>query len=567
MLKQLTITLLLALTGIVNAQWSQDPYHPKYVGGGREPRIAPDGSGGVFIVAQRQNYQLYAMAVDRYGNQRWEEWLYVGGSSRHSRTPYVSGPGDGTVTIAFWGTEIDSALAIFDVMAQRIDTTGTLLWGEDGIILDGEGRDESLYATGVVARPNGDAFISWAEIIPYDPDDPNAPDNQDSHLMRISAEGEMLWDEPVVFDWIEDHTASMVMIPYESEIITGVQTHYNKISNDGELLWGGEGVETGGTFGDGYHFIQVAVPDDEGGIIGAYVHELRIPDRYREYAIYAQRISENGNLPWGDNGFLSLDTANDRNPFSIRNHRIVSLQDGDCVVGWRRKDEDQPSRVRMQRLNKDGRKLWGDLGIEPSDVAQSIGVPELVSSGDDVIVFWYDSRWRDADPESELQSVYSQKLNRDGERLWDDEDVPILITENNIYEYYVCSDANGGAIIFFGAVLVQVSRNGNLGEVLPLEVKPTLPEKGQEKSSLKLRCYPNPSNNLINLKIETRPFNPIEIGVYTVDGSIVEQISAESGASGFYDSDFNAGSIATGIYIVRAVAHQETALEKLCVIK
>ncbi len=537
--RKVFITLLIVLlsTSLLTAQWETNPRHWIYVGGGQEPVIAPDGSGGVFIVAQLGMSHVYAMAVDRYGNLRWDDWLLVGVDSITSRTPMISCPGNGILYISHNANFRDGNDSLrSEAWIQQIDTAGNRRWG-DGIRIE-----QAYHLENIVARPQGDAFITWHSYY----DDENGDRWKRKNVMRINAEGEFLWDEPSITEFRGDH-GEQIVVDSTGLIFSGAYRFY-KIGNDGEHVWDERGVLLGDDedpLPNWSFSIEQRMPDGESGCVFMYRRYCR-----SRYLYGAQRIDSDGNFHWGDNsrGIILSDTISER-PYG----QHFAKADSGFYFLW--DNHFQGIQYRIQSVNIEGQILWGEFGLNANaDSTHAMGGARFVASGSDAILIWRDWHIQDS------VAIFAQKFNPDGDRFWDEYGVPLLITVNDVFEFWTCTDNNGGAIWYANAPIGQINRNGEIGVVLPLSVddSPFLPEQ------LSYSIFPNPTNNSANLYF-TSPINgEMTLKFYDIQGRLILNDFINQGA---LTHPLNISEFPSGSYILQLQSGATESIRTLNVIK
>jgi hypothetical protein len=176
----------------------------------------------------------------------------------------------------------------------------------------------------------------------------------------------------------------------------------------------------------------------------------------------------------------------------------------------------------------------------------------LLSDSATSIYIWGDNRIKGG--------IYAQRLDTLGSQLWDTSDVALNIPMFS--EMYVTTNCAGGAISVgfhqfdFSIRALQVSRDGNLGEVL------TNVKEGK-KNILPLEYnlsqnYPNPFNPTTKIRFEIRDFGLVTLKVFDLLGQEVTTILNEVKPAGSYEVKWNAESVPSGVYFYRLVASPST---------
>ncbi len=181
------------------------------------------------------------------------------------------------------------------------------------------------------------------------------------------------------------------------------------------------------------------VADGAGGVIIAG-HDGR--DESTDTDIYAQRISANGSIVWNING-MPVCRANEKQ-FGLQ---MVADGYGGAVIIWKdyRNGRSLPSAedIYAQRINANGDALWQTNGVPicTSENVQKAGV--ITNDGQNsFIIAWQDMRFS-----SGLYDIYAQKININGVIQWQNNGIPICTTFGYQGVPLVVADGSGGAII------------------------------------------------------------------------------------------------------------------------
>ena len=147
-------------------------------------KIVTDGAGGVIAVWQDgrgADLDIYAQRVSANGSILWStDGSPVCAVTADQSLPTAVPDGSGGV-IAAWS---DLRGAGADIMAQRLDATGTELWHAGGIPLCTSPGDQTIPYTAVDGA--GGAIVTWQD---------ERGESPDIHAQRISASGGIIWDE------------------------------------------------------------------------------------------------------------------------------------------------------------------------------------------------------------------------------------------------------------------------------------------------------------------------------------------------------------------------------------
>jgi len=179
--------------------------------------------------------------------------------------------------------------------------------------------------------------------------------------------------------------------------------------------------------------VDQAVLDGLGGVIIAY----RAP--YEEN-ISVLKIDAEGNLPWGEDG-VSL------NLFGYDSCRdIASDNSGGIIVVQQIPGEDI---ISAQRVNSEANILWEAGGVQvcagPAEGAQVVND----GAGGAIIAYMRDIPCEDGKYGYCDSDIYAQRIDAEGNILWGSDGMPICIGPSTPNSPKVVTDGAGGAVILF----------------------------------------------------------------------------------------------------------------------
>jgi len=201
-----------------------------------------------------------------------------------------------------------------------------------------------------------------------------------------------------------------------------------RVSRDGNQLWSADGVLLCDAVGD--QMVPVLTTDGVGGAIAAW-------DDFRsgEFDIYAQRVSALGVPLWTRNG-VAVCTA----PGAQYHQCVVSDGAGGAIIAW----EDRRSgiwQVWVQRVNAAGQPQWPTDGEAISSTSTPQFEPVLAMDGaGGVVVVWGDFRNGNED-------IYAQRFDALGIPQWATGGVPICKAPGDQGTIRIIEDGRGGDIL------------------------------------------------------------------------------------------------------------------------
>ena len=148
------------------------------------PLMVSDGNHGAIIVwwdfRSNNFYDIYAARVDLDGNFPWIiNGIPICVANDDQWFPYISESENGSAIIC-WYDDRNYITSAADVYAQKIDSSGNILWQSNGVVICK--APGSQYLPVLISDTNGGAIISW-----YDAR--NGIDNLDIFASKISFDG------------------------------------------------------------------------------------------------------------------------------------------------------------------------------------------------------------------------------------------------------------------------------------------------------------------------------------------------------------------------------------------
>ncbi len=321
----------------------------------------------------------------------------------------------------------------YDIYAQRVDSNGNPVWKENGIPICMHDASQSTPA--IVSDLNGGAIIVWGDT---------RNGSQDSYAQHINAEGDKLWEQDGVSICVEpnlqdDFTAISdgkggVIIVWEDWRSGNQDIYAQKLSADGTVAWEQNGIAV--FKGDGDQYDPAIIRDGDGGAFIVW-WDISTPD----WNIFAQRIDSKGDIAWDSPVPVCSAQGNQGAP------ALVTDGNGGVFCVWAdyRNDPNFLSSAQLyaQHLTADGKILWMKDGIPIGKVNANQQQHNCISDGvGGFIVAWWDDR--DIFPD-----IYAQRINVDGKILWDKEGIPIC-TEGGVQQNpMLVTDGVGGAIVYW----------------------------------------------------------------------------------------------------------------------
>lgn len=364
-----------------------------------------------------------------------------------SPTPYgprVTGDGTGGAIAVYEVRKGSNQRAFY---AQKIGSEGNTLWGEKGVLVgSGYKTSDSFFDLHIISDGSGGAIITWWA---YPSRQPQAP--LVHYVTKVDSEGSMLWQKEIrdVDHMISDGAGGAIIATdysyFENTLFV------IKVDSEGNFPWGEDGVSI---YCEEYqcHSFQVASDGSGGAIViwqerlaepGLEPHRPEITER-----IFAQRVNSEGSPSWGQSGVLLYTTPEG---VAADGHQVISDGSGGAIAVWHQwplgkiefgTPEALLSDICAQRVDANGNILWQQNGV-PLGITKGGGeCPSnalVVSDGaGGAIAIWEDLR-------QGMMSIYTQRIDAEGNK--GGEQVCYIKNHLSFACHAAISDGSGGAII------------------------------------------------------------------------------------------------------------------------
>ena len=372
--------LILSIVGVSKAQWSSDPSVNLQVcdvtGAQALPKIASTADGGCYISwfdNRNGGYAVYLQRLDVMGNKLWAtNGLLISNNPQNTSLVdwAIASDNHGNAILTFTDTRDNDSLHAF---AYLIDSTGTFVWGANGIRLSGNGD----------FQPN-----------------PVATQTSDGNY---------------VFAWIVTSSPQVIAL--------------QKISLAGQKMWGTDPIIYSSGTTENYTYPAI-VPSDNGSVIlehSGYSGGFTAP-----YKIYAQKFDTNGNPVWGAGGVSIQNTGI---PF-YEHPLVISDNNNGAFISWY-DDRDMNNLFSsfVQHVTSTGTVSFPINGAEVSTNATMHHLYPTMAylpNTDELFCFWIEEPSL-----QDQFAVYGQKFDAAGTRQWAANGIAFTtMTSNTIFGPY-----------------------------------------------------------------------------------------------------------------------------------
>jgi len=347
-------------------------------------KLVSDGNGGAIIafdhtigadVTEYDETSFVLVRIDSQGNYPWGlQGVSISRKGYWPNTLRVISDGASGVIVVWEEMESQAGLTppnatyTWRIMAQRIDTTGKVSWGDNGVILSANPENTVIEEPSITSDGSGGAIVAWHQY-PSGKVVGGSPEwfLQDIFVQRVDAGGDILWQRgsiPLgivhVAETASPHTPLVVSQGSEGAIViwedlrNGLASIYaQRVAADGTLSWQPGGVETLYVKSNASLAFRQIVADGQGGaIVSCRFNEAGTGKK----GILVQKLDSAGKLMWSGSGIrvISGDTTNYSLSFDGQGGAIISWGAGASGESY------------IQRVSAEGTILWKDKGIRLS---------------------------------------------------------------------------------------------------------------------------------------------------------------------------------------------------------
>jgi hypothetical protein len=250
------------------------------------PKAQKDGRGGMFVTWQEWNtdYDIMAQRIDKLGNRLWTTGGKLVCNASGGQTNPKIDPDSITHGIVIAWEDLRTTID-YDLYAQRMDSSGNLLWGAAGMPVVTFAGNQS--AVDFLSNPKvGGSIFSWK-------DSRSGSNNNDIYAQRLDNNGAQQWNPAgvVLCNSIRDQLNPSItgdgsggaIIAWQDSSAGNWDVYSQRIDKNGLVLWMINGVAVGTAIGDqtspknssdGYGGCIYAWQDKRTGTSDIYVHRI-----------------------------------------------------------------------------------------------------------------------------------------------------------------------------------------------------------------------------------------------------------------------------------------------------
>jgi hypothetical protein len=394
--------------------------------GAYQARAVSDGHGGAIVVwtdFRNSVPDLYAQRVDASGTCLWgPTGVQLTTEATVDRDPVIVTDGLGGALVAYLSSDGG------ELRALRVSDDGTLPWGADGILITAKYYERQL--PGIVSDGRGGAYVVWQ--------DTRVPPVY-VLISRVKANGTFAWYTKPDQNRIE-HTRPQVVSDGAGGAVMVWQEVRDSISNDvyaqhfdstSAATWTENGVLVAG--GGGEQYWPSVCPDGAGGAIVGFMSGAS----FATARVQAQRLNSSGSLLWAAGGVPLC-------PASVFQFypQVQADGSGGAIVAWNDGRTGQGSDVVAQRVDATGALKWPATGVPAAGTPGDQFLQALVPDGTGGAFVVLED---DAIPAS--RDIDVQHVTAGGVAGWAQPGVLAIGGPGSAYEATAIADGAGGVIV------------------------------------------------------------------------------------------------------------------------
>ena len=531
-MKKLYLNLLLLSSINLMAQWSTNnainspiALAPKSQ---NSVHSVTDSNGGIIMVwddnrnSATTKDDIFAQRLNASGIRKWNLYgITICNDVGVQKNSSITDVGNGNAIITWQ----DDRAGNYDIYAQKIDSSGNVLWTSNGVSVCS--KTTAQKGPKIVGDNAGGAYIVWEDSLSF---------YWDIYAQHINSNGTLAWASGGVSICSAPNTQSNPRIDIDGlggAVITWQDKRNNvdydiyaqRINSLGTLLWAANGLSICNSVNTQSN--PRIEPDGSNGALIGWVDKRNGIDN----DIYVQRVNSSGIVQWATNGVSVCSATNNQSAIDMKYTGSSGL-----VLSWK-DDRINANEIYAQIVSLSGAVQLSAGGVKLSNALKSLS-PNVISDGNGgAIIAWQDSTILGWD-------ITSQKLDYLGAIQWASGGVSV--TNANDDQLYVSQvhDGNGGAIFAW-----EDRRNGSDLDIYAHHLynngSSIVGIKELSFNLVETQCYPNPINQNSIIKISNNQNNePWSITIYDSFGQLLE--NKKINADELYT--LNADNYTSGIY-------------------
>lgn len=587
-----TIKLLLfflLVSGNLYSQWSSNPMENLRAISLNNtqllPKIASSPDGGFYVswFDGRGNGQLkaYLQRFDRFGVKQFgADGLLISDKPQNSWLGDYSLVTDGSNNaILVFSDKRASTMADTTVnpYAYKISPAGAFLWGPDGVALTGETSRYQMWPKAAVLTDGSVAFAWWYFFEPTKTswvkiqriNSAGVP-QYPSAISIQSPDGKRYQYPNIVASDAGNFIVSWVYGPKDtvgSFVPDNISVHCMKYNSAGTAVWGSTPKTVYSAMGNTVPIYMV--PEVISDKNNGIVISFFHTTGLQNISSGIQRYSSDGTQIYPNNG-VNLSTNSSRihiEPFSA-----INPNNNDIYTFF--VDADAATQdfqtVYGQRINSAGQRLWSDTGRAFGQLINSqVAYINCFNNGDTNVTVTYGQEV----PGPIRDLIYGFRTGPSGVMQWGGS--PVLMSSVVSFKDYINAAMNPQGMLVSTWQDTRFGMMGN-GTIFVQNLKPdgTLGPVSIKQIGTNLpgkfdlsQNYPNPFNPTTKIKFDLNKSGLVTLKVYDNLGRVVNTLVNENLSAGVYEVNFNAENLSSGIYFYSITNGSEKITKSMLLVK
>ncbi len=507
-MKKIILYLLLIISSHAFSQWNSNTSINTVVAMAAKSQsnihTASDANRGIVMAWDDNRNSLttqddiYAQRLNASGIRKWVLYgTVICNDPAIQKNSSIIEAGNGS-SIITWE---DNRAGNYDIYAQKIDSSGNVLWTTNGVAICSKTTTQK--SPKIVSDNAGGAIIVWEDSLNF---------YWDIYAQRINSSGATVWTSGGVAVCSAPNLQANPRIDIDGNggaIITWQDKRNNTdydiyaqhLDANGTTQWTANGVVICNSVNTQSN--PRIEPDGANGAVIGWVDKRNGSD----YNIYVQRVNSTGTVQWASNGVAVCSATNNQSALDMKYIGSTGI-----MVSWK-DDRTNLNSIYAQLVSLSGVSQLATDGIKISNALKSIN-PNTISDGNGgAIIAWQDST-------SVGWEITSQKLNSTGAIMWTSGGLTVCNAADDQINPSQVSDGNGGAIYAwedhrnttdYDIYAQHLNSNGNVGI-----------RELSNLNTIQSICYPNPinSNSVIHLADNTLT-KSCTISIYDSYGKVI----------------------------------------------
>ena len=357
----------------------------------------------------------------------------------------VKATSDGGVYVA-WLTNMGG----YHVYLQRFDATGVAQFDDGGMLVSDHNNDSwiAVFHMNLAVDSDNNAIITVL-------DQRSGPWNV--YAYKISSDGSMLWGDDGVSVSNSNQTnysPRLAVLPDNSVVVAwspnSTTVEIQRISSDGDLMWG-DGI----LIEDSNESLMSPQPivDSNGDLLVQWIGQSG-PFWAADSKIYLQKYDLDGNAQW-DNPAVAVGPV--VFPMGNWSQQLVVEAGGDSFSAWTQMSGNVQNAV-SQHITGEGEIAWIG-GVDLSINSNNFRMSPILSVAEQTQELM--AVWREANGSQSERGISAQRLDSSGNQLWGSNGVTVVAL-NSSYDYLDLSVAGFGEELISAYIQQSVNMNGDI---------------------------------------------------------------------------------------------------------